>query len=222
MEFRVDNEARSFARQLSELLNKTICNGVRLQAVVQSAVGVVTVGAGIGTDRLRAQPIPCTVDARAATLNLTIQYQLRADASAKFLEVESSTFVLTSVDGAELLHFDYERGKGDGYPEAHLQVVGESDAWTELCRRLGPKGRALSKLHIPVGGRRYRPTLEDVVEFLATEGLAVPRPGWKDQVDKGRREFHEKQLKAAVRRHPDIAREILRRIDTGELKSLTE
>jgi hypothetical protein len=30
-----------------------------------------------------------------------------------------------------------------------------------------------------VGGRRYRPALEDVIEFLIVENLARPRAGWK-------------------------------------------
>ena len=70
-----------------------------------------------------------------------------------------------------LVPFDYERGKS-GYPEAHLQVYGESAA---LAAWKGtPKSRQLARLHFPVRGRRYRPTLEDVVEFLIAKELAVP------------------------------------------------
>ena len=33
----------------------------------------------------------------------------------------------------------------------------------------------LSKLHFPSGGRRFRPTIEDFIEFLAQETL-IPTP----------------------------------------------
>ena len=28
-----------------------------------------------------------------------------------------------------LMHYDYERNKGDDYPEAHIQIYGENKAW---------------------------------------------------------------------------------------------
>jgi hypothetical protein len=64
-------------------------------------------------------------------------------------------------------------------------------------------------------GRRFRPILEDVIEFLVSEGLVDPRPGWLDAVEDGRRAFLRKQLRAAIRREPDIALEALK--EFGEL-----
>jgi hypothetical protein len=37
-----------------------------------------------------------------------------------------------------------------------------------------------------MAGRRYRPTLEDFIEFLVLEGLAEARSGWRDVLDAGR------------------------------------
>jgi hypothetical protein len=67
-------------------------------------------------------------------------------------------------------HFDYERDKAGGYPEAHLQVPGQSGALAAMTS--GPDKRSLDRLHFPVGGRRFRPILEDVIEFLIVEQLA--------------------------------------------------
>ena len=53
-----------------------------------------------------------------------------------------------------------------------------------------------------------RPGLE--AEFLVTEKLAPGRRNWKTHVDRGRQGFEERQLRAAVRRHPEIALAILR------------
>lgn len=48
---------------------------------------------------------------------------------SKYLTVESSVFLLVADEQMtdELLHIDFERGKGDGYPDAHLQILAESD-----------------------------------------------------------------------------------------------
>lgn len=74
-----------------------------------------------------------------------------------------------------------------------------------------PKTRQLERLHFPVGGRRYRPALEDVVEFLITEGLAVPRDErWEDVLRAEREAFQRIQLHAAIRRDPDAGREVLK------------
>jgi hypothetical protein len=109
-----------------------------------------------------------------------------------------------------LLHYDYEREKGDDYPEAHLQVCATSPTWEGLTASYGSRGRALERLHLPVGGRRYRPTVEDLIEFLITEKLATGRTGWRKHVRRGRARFEESQLRAAVRRNPEAVIAILR------------
>ena len=74
-----------------------------------------------------------------------------------------------------------------------------------------PKTRQLDRLHFPVAGRRYGAALEDVVEFLITEGLAAPRDeGWKDVLRTEREKFQRIQLRAAIRRDPEAAREVLK------------
>jgi hypothetical protein len=60
-------------------------------------------------------------------------------------------------DRTLLCHVDYERNKKHGYPEAHLQVEGDSAALSAWRLTDGTKDRALRDLHFPVGGRRYRP-----------------------------------------------------------------
>lgn len=78
------------------------------------------------------------------------------------------------------------------------------DADDALAAELGILGQAMT------GGRRFRQTVEDLIEFLVTEKLASGRARWKAHVDKGRQGFEERQLRAAVRRHPDTALAILR------------
>lgn len=100
---------------------------------------------------------------------------------------------------------DYERNKAHGYPEAHLQVGGECAALRAWRLTNGTTDRALHDLHFPVGGRRYRPALEDVIEFLVVERLAEARPGWKKVLDQSREDFRKLQLRAAIRRDLETA-----------------
>lgn len=197
---------------MSGLLNATVCNGVRITAVTMQQGRRVQIGYNIGADRLDAtEGIPLALGRRPPRLSLALSYRLVADDAGQYLMVESS-FMGLSMDrhlDKILLHYDYEREKADGYPEAHLQIVAESEAWATAC----PQGRALDRLHLPVGGRRYRPTLEDLVEFLIREDLAEGRKGWESPVQKGREGFHQKQMRAAIRRDPQTAREILDELD---------
>jgi hypothetical protein len=138
---------------------------------------------------------------------------LSLEETGRFLQVISSAFsVYAGPDGKSCLcHFDYERDKARGYPEAHLQVIGKSDALATWPGQ--PNTRELGRLHLPVGGRRYRPPIEDVVEFLVVEKLAEPRPEWREVLDRQRREWERIQLKAAIRRDPQAALEVLRERD---------
>lgn len=115
-----------------------------------------------------------------------------------------------------LLHYDYERDKSDDYPDAHLQICASSLEWEAIGVRLDGSERLLERMHLPVGGRRFRPTLEDIVEFLITEKLASPKPRWETAVARGRESFRKKQLRAAIRRDPETARSALAERDARE------
>jgi hypothetical protein len=52
----------------------------------------------------------------------------------------------------------------------------------------------LDRLHFPVGGRRFRPILEDVIEFLIVERLARARDGWADVLSQERDRYYGIQL----------------------------
>lgn len=59
-----------------------------------------------------------------------------------------------------------------------------------------------------------------MLECLFHEGLLRPVTGWQAAVDEHRAEFHERQLRAAIRSQPDIAVSKLREMgyDVGEPK----
>ncbi len=212
----LERQGRAFAASLSDLLNGTICDGIRLTAVLHQQTASVRVGYDLTQQQWDVRRgIPLRLKNRKPSAFLVVSYRLCADPENEYLAVRSSTLALTLSEdlSAELFHVDYERDKGDGYPEAHLQIVAQSDHWQALCSARGGKGRELGRLHFPVGGRRFRPTLEDLIEFLIVERLVEPRPDWERPVEAGRRDFQERQLRAAVRRNPEVARDALRAFD---------
>lgn len=207
----LEAEAREFADRLSRMLNTTVCNGPRLSAAALTD-GYVRVGLGVSKRELEADPVPVAAcDVPGVDLHLILSYTLAPDEQGEHLMVVSSVVGLCLDDDGTrtLFHADYEREKV-GYAEAHLQVSAWSDDWAELMA--GRSGDRLGKLHFPAGGRRYRTTLEDVVEFLIRERLVTPRAGWEDSLAESRDEFEERQLRAAVRRHPKIAADQLAKL----------
>ena len=166
------------------------------------------VGHGLAKRRLVTERFPVRIR-RKPTCWLDVGYRLCLDEESQYLTVVSSFFgVYASDTGPCLCHFDYERDKTGGYPEAHLQVPGQSEALAGMSSH--PAKRSLERLHFPVGGRRFRPILEDVIEFLIVEQLAKPRDeAWKDILNREREEYYRIQLQAAIRRSPEIARDAL-------------
>jgi len=156
-------------------------------------------------------PVALSIDRKKANCWLDAQYRCDLEDSGRYLMVIRSYFGIYGPDRkAMLCHYDYERSK-EGYPAAHLQIHGHCPALGELPGQR--KAGELAKLHFPVGGRRFRPILEDMVEFVINERFARGRPGWQAVVDEYRDKFREIQLRAAVRRMPAVARDVLRDID---------
>ncbi|MCP2255749.1 hypothetical protein LY13_004531 [Prauserella aidingensis] len=97
-------------------------------------------------------------------------------------------------------------------PVAHWTVHAERGATSVLLARCNPRHEGLlSQVHIPVGGPRYRPCLEDFLERLVVEFNIDARPGWENAVENGRQTWRETQTRAVVRDSPEIAAEVLRR-----------
>lgn len=139
---------------------------------------------------------------------LLVAYLLAWDHQGRYLAVVKSacSVYLDAEMQTPILRYEYDRDPAHEHPAAHLQVHGRSEALEELCQRAGIK-RELHRFHLPVGGRRFRPSVEDVVEFLVLEGLVEGRSGWREVVDRERTEFRKIQLLAAMRQYPELVRE---------------
>ncbi|MEW2255957.1 hypothetical protein [Streptomyces sp. NPDC047869] len=216
----LSRQVYKFAKELQATLNGTVCQHVRIAAVLRprSVVGpVFTLGNGLSAAN-PTQPIafPLRIDNKKPRAWMNLSYQVRLDDEDDFLTVHSSYCGIFTDEALEtcLLHWDYEREK-DRYTSAHVQVYGTSPALEALNRNNDQK-RSLDKLHIPVGGKRFRPCVEDVIEFLITERLADGREGWEKRVEEGRNHYRRGQLLATMRRNPDVVKEYLESLDAEE------
>jgi hypothetical protein len=207
-------EGQRFCDELSDLLNGTICTGIRIVSVVtQHPHPRVVIGYRISPQDQITTGIPLIAGRGAPRLYMGLSMRLEADVEHRYLMVTSSVMIL-ALDpelSKTLVHYDYEREKADGYPEAHIQICATSPEWETvgaICG--GEKGRALERLHLPVGPRRFRPSVEDLIEFVVAERIVpAKQKAWRTVLNASRERFRVQQLRAAVRRDPATAIAVL-------------
>jgi hypothetical protein len=214
--------AEGFAAILTEVVNGTVATGV--QFVVTPFQGPTSLAwvypEGSTPASLELVPISAGLkDGQAPRLWLRTSFQVRLDASGEHLAVRQSVFALVIDEKTTrpAIRVEYDRDQGsepdDAVPgrhrrsAAHVQIHGASE---ELAYVQGLNGdtpmRGLERFHIPVGGRRFRPSLEDFIEFLWAERL-IPamHDGWPDVLSRHRSNWLALQLRAAVRNDPTAA-----------------
>jgi hypothetical protein len=143
---------------------------------------------------------------------------------ARYLVIEESKITLELADSraAPLFRFEYDYHAYPGTPAAHLHVHAHRDEIVFLTGRPSahrPKQRAergrmntLAELHMPLGGHRFRPCLEDVLEFAVREFGVDTNSGWEQAIRDGRTAWRRKQTNAAVTDSPDEAARTLREL----------
>jgi hypothetical protein len=216
-------QATEFARKsLENLLNRTITKGIPIGAA-RLEDGRSVVGYGVSKHHLYPSPIPITVSAAEPRCYLYITHTMFL-ASNGYPAVAVSSYALylgeAGTEDTQLFRYDYERDKKN-YPVAHIQFYGESAPLQELLKR-AKRRAAMEDLHWPVGGKRYRPSLEDIIEFLIQEQLVESHTDWDKAVREHRDEFHRKQLSAAVFNDPDTAIDALDELGYGITPPLDE
>lgn len=136
-------------------------------------------------------------------------------------------FVGAKAAGEPLFRYDFDRSKVDSLPKAHLQLHAHRDALAYVMAMSGKStskgkhrvhqveggGRSgfskMSELHFPMGGDRFRPALEDVLDMLINELGVDCEQGWKLALRDGRRTWREVQARAVVRDSPELAARVL-------------
>lgn len=212
--------AEEFAATLTAVVNGTVSSGIQFVVTPFEETELAWVfPAGSTPTSSRLIPVTAGLDpGQVPKLWLKASFQVGLDSSGDHLAVHQSGFslVIDENTGRPVIRIEYDRDRGNEPDErpgqhrrsaAHVQIHGASE---ELAYVQGLNGetsiRGLDKFHIPVGGRRFRPSLEDFIEFLWAERLIRGlHDGWRDVLAIHRSAFLARQLRAAVRSDPATA-----------------
>ncbi len=209
-------EASAFADRLNALIAAVLPGDQPTFLAEVSTDGTIVVAPTSG--ELARQPLRVAIrHTSRRALFLRVEYICHWDGSERFLSIVESSIRVSLKDVNEpLIRFHYQRSQRAGeLPAAHVHVHGHRDEVLYLLTLADagrPKGRRtkdemprLSALHIPVGGERFRPSLEDMIEILGIEFGADLKDGWKVRIADEREVFRRVQLRAAVRDAPEEA-----------------
>jgi hypothetical protein len=205
-------QANALAESLQTTINRTVADNAIVNLL--DLRGAFALGTHLERD-LTMGYVRLNSESRDHQCWLRVEMQVYAN-DAGHLTTRSSLYgVADRADAADpFFHYDYERNKAD-YTEAHLQVFGKNTSLEEMMLDLCVKRdkKSMHELHFPVGGRRFRPTLEDVLEFLIDEQLVKAKPASAKILNDARDQFREIQLRASVRKSPEAAADVLRELD---------
>lgn len=160
--------------------------------------------------------IPLYVDGEHLA-DLTVEIYLGMDRHGKYLKtVLSKMAVHSTLDRQPLMRLEFDAAMHTA-PIVHWHVHAERGALSHLLARshaVRPgqvkAPHQMSSLHIPVGGERFRPCIEDLLQFLIEECGIDPLPDWRDAVDEGRERWRRRQIRTVARDAPAEAAQVLR------------
>jgi hypothetical protein len=206
--------ASTFAQEVQDTLEGVLPGSFQIVSISHGGRFVVR-PAG---DDASKQHISLFVDGeRLATLGL--QIYLGLDSSGNYLKAwRSKIAVHSTLDRTPLVRQEFDAGVSESVPLAHWHVHADRGALSHLLGRAHAvrsgvvrKPHDMSSLHFPVGGERFRPCLEDVLEFLVREFGIDHAPGWEAAVREGRARWRRMQFRSTVRDLQHEAADVLRR-----------
>lgn len=144
---------------------------------------------------------------------LDVYQRFCLDSTETYLAVEQSVFKVTAkIDRTPIVRYDYDRD-ARSKPCSHIQIHAHRGAVSHVLSQTGhPKPHALESLHLPTGGARFRPCLEDFVEFLISDCRFDAKRTWRQAVHEGRERWRRLQVRAVVRDVPTEAVTVLERL----------
>jgi hypothetical protein len=213
--------ATDFADNLTTRIGRIVPLEAKFSALATGTATTGRVMVGVLEEGIKPESIPLTIGGDSK-LRLLIKFNCGWDSSADFLAVDASWFHVRLGDREKdepLFRYEYLRHPGNDVPCAHLQVHGHRDEFLFMLvagdrarpaqrQRSGSVPR-LCEFHFPLGGHRFRPCIEDVLQALVLEFGVDTVDGWRTAVLEGRESWRRTQLKSAVRDAPADAAEVL-------------
>lgn len=185
--------AARFGQEVLDLLQATICEDAPIASVAQGDRVVVSAFNPEGDETA----IPLQV-AGTHRLDLKVRYLCAWDSTGHYLAVEGSKVSLALPHQEQIFRFEYEKNRS--FAPAHIQVHGENSGlgWVLALQELS-KPPKIQFVHLPVGGKRFRPSLEEVIEFAVRELGVDTQEGWETAIHQGLARWNAIQLASAMR-----------------------
>lgn len=215
----LEARARLFGEQLRETLIHTVTSNAEPFDYTVTEVNDLAVCTLRSAPQPRVQLYTLVEGERVPTFGLELEYKVFL---GDFLTVqESSMGVGLGESNEPIFRYEYVRAPSGGIPTAHLHVHGHRDEFIHgmllgsakrptrrlnAIRKRGLRAQfpTMSQVHFPLGGRRMRPGLEDLLELLILEfGVAPASEDWKTYLEGQRREWRELQLDTLISRNLD-------------------
>lgn len=213
---RVRRLAEEFATELTQLVHATV--GPEAAPFVAMPVS------GRRQVWIRQEPatgiqLPLADD---SVLVILARFVGRLSASKQHLRIRKSAFEVSyaDADGEPMFRYEYDATMTRRFPRAHLQVhesqnlaalAAVSGDGTRIARQRAARvdrGKRVFRaedLHFPLGGDRFRPALEDILQFLIEQLGVRAVEGYHDAINAGRRLWRHRQLAAAVGDNAEVA-----------------
>lgn len=217
-------KAQTFAEEVQQIIDATLpayshCDPddrrVRCLAASRSGHFAIHPGAPTASEPTRGARLPLLKDGKRVA-SLRLNYLCTDDHRGEYLAVHRSSFELLGYGGgdnkAPIVRLDYLRD-ANKVPAVHWNVHGERGAVSHLLARCNPRHSGqLSKVHLPCGGPRWRPCLEDFLQVLFDEFCFDKMTGAMNAIHDGRERFRARQCATVVRDSPDVAAGALREL----------
>jgi hypothetical protein len=158
-------------------------------------------------------------------LDLKVRYECGWDFPHRYMAVNAAEFhVLAHGNRQPLFRYEFVKRSSDSVPTAHLQIHAHRDAFTWAMTAAGRRSKrakqraadtlrvppSMEEVHFPLGGRRFRPALEDLLQMLVEEFGIEAADGWKQRLESAREGWRRSQVQATIRDAPEIAAAALR------------
>ena len=158
---------------------------------------------------IKMLPVPLKVKGEELA-TLTMSIRCGPDTADTYIAVEKSSYIVAArVTREPIIRFDYDRD-AHSKPSSHVQIHAHRGELTALLSKAGHKTpHSIAALHIPTGGPRFRPSIEDIAEFLIADWGFDGATGWHDVIEKNRISYRRIQARSVVRDVPEDAAAVL-------------
>jgi hypothetical protein len=206
----------AFADELQTTLRATLPGTITVQSVAApSRKNRFLINPVDAEGRLHRIPLYVGGEELAA---LSFAFYLEMDSVEKYLKTVRNDFAIHStLDRTPLVRFDF-RSDMTADPIAHWQVHAERGSMSHLLARahavrpdIVKRPHDMSSLHFSTGGERFRPCLEDILQFAIKECGVDAQAGWQAAVLAGREKWRRTQLRTMARDAQQEVAEVLRR-----------